>query len=435
MTDQPSCPVPHHPNRRSFLAAGMGSLAALGLAGCTEAGRDNADSASSSASPDGGAGSSTNETGASPAVRVPFAGAHQNAIFHSPIGRLSSTSSFKVMAKDRDELAKMFEDLTSTIADLMAGRPVESRDSAYPPAGTGILGDELRPDHLGIVVSVGASLFDDRFGLRDRKPKELVEMPFLANDRLDPARSHGDLLITIEADHDDTVQHALRQVMRATRKTLLLNWNLGGYTRGAADQGSETPRNLMGFKDGTNNLKMSDEDVLNKFVWVSKDDGEPEWAVGGTYHAVRVIRMFVEFWDRTQLAEQEAIFGRKKISGAPLGSDDEFADVSFDNDPKGEVIGLDAHIRLANPRTEETAGDRMLRRGFSYHRGVDNVGRLDQGLGFVSFQRKLQQFLNVQERLAGEPLEEYILPEGGGFFFALPGVPDEKTSLGAKLLA
>lgn len=339
------------------------------------------------------------------------------------------------MAKNREELAEMFELLTTTIADLMAGRPVEKRDSAYPPAGTGILGDELRPDHLGIVVSVGASLFDDRFGLRDRKPKELVEMPFLANDRLDPARSHGDLLITVEADHDDTVQHALRQVMRATRKSLLLKWNLGGYTRGSADQGSETPRNLMGFKDGTNNLPMSDEAVLDKFVWVSEDDDEPDWAVGGTYHAVRVIRMFVEFWDRTQLAEQEAIFGRKKITGAPLGADDEFSKVSFDDDPNGEVIGLDAHIRLANPRTKETAGDQMLRRGFSYHRGVDNVGRLDQGLGFVSFQRKLKQFLNVQARLAGEPLEEYILPEGGGFFFALPGVPDEKTSIGAKLLA
>lgn len=432
MSDQQSCPVPH-PDRRSILAAGMGSLAALGLTGCSEAGRSDADKSSPPASPNGEAGSAS--SGGAAAVRVPFVGEHQNAIFHSPIGRLSSTSSFKVMAKNRDELAGMFETLTSTIAGLMAGRPVEPRDSAYPPAGTGILGDEMRPDHLGIVVSVGASLFDDRFGLKDRKPKELVKMPFLANDRLDPARSHGDLLVTIEADHDDTVQHALRQIMRATRKTLLLNWNLGGYTRGAADQGSETPRNLMGFKDGTNNLKMSDKKVLDEFVWVSKDDDEPEWAVGGTYHAVRVIRMFVEFWDRTQLAEQEAIFGRKKVSGAPLGTDDEFAKVNFDDDPKGEVIGLDAHIRLANPRTKETAGDLMLRRGFSYHRGVDNVGRLDQGLGFVSFQRKLKQFLNVQARLAGEPLEEYILPEGGGFFFALPGVPDEKTSLGAKLLA
>lgn len=329
----------------------------------------------------------------------------------------------------------MFADLSTTIADLMAGRLPEQRGSAYPPAETGVLGAEIRPDHLGIVVSVGASLFDERYGLADRKPTELVEMPFLSNDRLDPARSHGDVLISIEADHEDTVQHALRQVMRATRRYLLLSWTLGGYSRGVGPVESETPRNLMGFKDGTANLDISDADLMDRHVWVGPDDDEPAWAVGGSYHVVRVIRMLVEFWDRTRLGEQEAIIGRHKVSGAPLGSEDEFGEISFADDPDGVRTPLDAHIRLANPRTPNTEADRLLRRGFSFARGVDAVGQLDQGLAFVSYQRQLRQFLAVQSRLDGEPLEEYILPVGGGFFFALPGPKDETTSLAAGLLS
>ncbi len=173
---------------------------------------------------------------------------------------------------------------------------------------------------------------------------------------------------------------------------------------------------------------------MDRHVWVGADDGEPDWAVGGSYHVVRVIRMLVEFWDRTRLSEQEALIGRHKDTGAPLGASDERAEVSFEGDPDGETTPLDSHIRLANPRTEKTAEQLMLRRGFSYTRGVDRVGQLDQGLAFVSFQRSLSTFLAVQERLNGEPLEEYIRPEGGGFFLALPGVADEGTSLAEGLL-
>ncbi len=123
----------------------------------------------------------------------------------------------------------MFAALSATVADSMAGRMPEVRDPAYPPAEAGILGPEPPADDLAIVVSVGASLFDDRFGLTDRAPRELVKMPFLANDRLDADRSHGDLLISIEAGHEDTIQHALRQVMRATRAHLILAWSTEGY--------------------------------------------------------------------------------------------------------------------------------------------------------------------------------------------------------------
>jgi deferrochelatase/peroxidase EfeB len=246
------------------------------------------------------------------------------------------------------------------------------------------------------------------------------------------------------------MQFALRQLMRRTRSDLVLRWMIDGYARGigagraaassttaAASSNKEaaTPRNLLGFKDGTSNLDVADAAVMDRHVWVGADDDEPEWAVGGTYQAVRIIRNFVEFWDRTQLVEQEALIGRAKVSGAPLGLTGEFDDPDFPEDPDGKRIKLNAHIRLANPRTPETEENLILRRGFNYSRGFDGAGRLDQGLAFIAYQRSLQKgFLTVQERLKGEPLEEYIMPVGGGFFFVLPGVTGHDRFLGDRLV-
>ena len=285
----------------------------------------------------------------------------------------------------------MLRDLSDEIEGLMAGRPPVVRDPAFPPADSGILGPEPAPDNLAVVVSVGASLFDGRYGLAARRPRELVTMPFLANDRLDPDRSHGDLLLTVQAEHADTVVFALRQLMRRTRSTLTLKWVVDGFNRrgSSGERSTGSPRNFLGFLDGTANIA-TDPSVLARHVWTSPADDEPDWTAGGSYHVARVIRMLVEFWDRTPLAEQEALIGRHKVSGAPLGGTHETDEPDFASDPRGEVTPLDAHIRLANPRTRATEKNLILRRGFSYTRGYDGAGQLDQGLAFVSYQRSLE---------------------------------------------
>ena len=376
--------------------------------------------------------------GAAGARFVEFYGPRQAGIAPEVVPTLGMMASFKVLSPDRAALRETFMELTDEIQGLMSGRAPVIRDEAFPPTDSGILGAEPSPDNLAVVMSVGASLFDDRYGLAAKAPTELVRMPFLANDRLDPARTHGDLLLNIDADHPDTLQFALRQLMRRRRRDLVLHWLIEGYTRGAganrADSGA--PRNLLGFKDGTANLDSRDPETMDRYVWIRPEDNQPGWAVDGTYQAVRVIRMFVEFWDRTPLAEQEAIMGRHKSSGAPLGMEKESDVPAFEDDPDGDRIPLDAHIRLANPRTPESEENLIFRRGFSYTRGFDRAGRLDMGLAFVSYQRSMSKgFLAVQDRLTGEPLEEYILPEGGGFFFALPGVPDDGRFLGDGLFA
>ena len=408
-------------SRRGFVTGALGAGAAVGagtLAGCSP-------------------------QPAEPTRRfIEFEGAHQTGITALPIPEQGLIASFNVHARDRRQLASTLRELTDEIRGLMAGRPPEQRHHSYPPVDSGILGEHPPADNLSIVVGVGASLFDDRFGLADRKPAELVTMGFLANDRLDPKLSHGDISVIFEAGHNDTVQFALRQLMRRTRRHLVLRWMIDGYARGigagrAAGATDEvaTPRNLLGFKDGTANLDVADATVMDRHVWVGAGDGEPAWATGGSYQAVRIIRNFVEFWDRTQLVEQEALIGRSKVSGAPLGMSGEFDDPDYAADPEGLRIKLNAHIRLANPRTPATEQNLILRRGFNYSRGFDGAGRLDQGLAFVAYQRSLDKgFLAVQERLKGEPLEEYILPVGGGFFFVLPGVTGPDRFLGDELV-
>ncbi|HEX6567964.1 MAG TPA: Dyp-type peroxidase [Acidimicrobiales bacterium] len=412
-------------SRRRFLAGGLASTAAAaGIAGTTTACTGGDDQPSAAAGP---AGEGARYLG--------FRGRHQTGILH-PANEQGLMAAFTVAAGDRGELRETFAALTAEADRLMSGRPYEERDPAYPPVYTGTVGNPPPPADLSVVVSVGASLFDDRYGLAGRRPRALEKMPFLANDRLDPERSHGDLLLTITSAHEDINLFALRQLQRATRGTLALHWMLGGYNRRTrAKSGEAGNRNLMGFVDGTANLDPTDDVVMDRYVWVQDGDGEPAWAVGGSYHVVRVIRMMVEFWDRTRLSEQEALIGRRKETGAPLGGEVETDVPDYRDDPDGEVTPLDAHIRLANPRTPETEDDLILRAGLNFSRGFDGDGQLDQGLAFVSYQRRLSQFLNTQARLAGEPLEEYIQPEGGGFWFALPGVESADGVLGEGLFA
>jgi deferrochelatase/peroxidase EfeB len=199
----------------------------------------------------------------------------------------------------------------------------------------------------------------------------------------------------------------------------------------------QSARNFLGFRDGSANPDAGDVALMDRLVWVGDNTDEPAWTAGGSYQAIRIIRNFVERWDRTPLREQEAIMGRVKNSGAPLDKrhGHEFMVPDFAGDPKGEITPLDAHIRLANPRTDRTRESLILRRPFNYSNGVTKAGQVDQGLLFICYQADLDRgFIAIQRRLDGEPLEEYIKPVGGGYFYALPGVRDDTDHLGSALI-
>lgn len=365
--------------------------------------------------------------------QYPFHGAHQAGILTPAPAQKQNFAchvALDVTAPGKGALAQVLTTLTQRARFLTAGGSPPQLGVGAPPSDSGVVGPLVSADGLTITVGVGASLFDDRFGLVDRKPAKLKPMTVFRNDFPDPAWTHGDVVVQLCAHNPDTVHHALRDIMRAVRGSMQLRWRIDGYN--SPPRPSGTGRNLLGFKDGTANPVSVDAENL---VWVT-DPAEPAWTHGGTYLVIRLIRMLVEFWDRVSINEQERMFGRRRDSGAPLDGNNEFDIPNYPADAEGKTIPLDAHIRLANPRTSQTDNQRLLRRSYNYDLGVDTNGNLQSGHVFVCFQQDIdRQFETIQRRLTDEPLVDYVQPFGGGYFFALPGLTDESDWYGKTLLA
>jgi deferrochelatase/peroxidase EfeB len=420
------------PGRRSFLrgmAGGIaGGVAAGGAAGATAGYFSRGTPADPAAIANEAA-----VTGRLPAV--PFHGKYQAGILPEP-SRATAVVSFSATAGSKPDLVELFQTVTDRARFLTAGGTPPPVGIDGPPSDSGVLGPTVVPDGLTVTFGVGSTLFDDRYGLAAARPARLTPMTPFPNDDLDPAQSGGDLILQLSAGNTDTVLHALRDIARNTRGGMQINWRIDGFSSPARPTGT-VPRNLMGFMDGVANPPVTSARQMDSLVWVdAAASGEPAWADGGSYLVVRLIRMFVEFWDRVDIEEQETMIGRRRATGIPLDGTSLHSAPDYSTDPTGDVIPLTAHMRLANPRTPQTASSVILRRAYNYDRGLDQVGDLDMGLIFTCFQQDIErQFVAVQTRLIGEPLIDYISPFGGGYFLALPGVTGPSDYYGRALLA
>ncbi len=393
--------------RRRFLGAAGAGAAGLGIVGAGGylLGQETADASGE------GTGS------------VPFYGEHQAGIDTPAQDRLHFAA-FDLLSEDPAELRELLREWTVVAAEMTAGEMVGNVNDVplAPPDDTGeTVG--LLPSSLTVTFGFGPSLFEKPgLGLAGRRPAALKALPPLPGDELDPAESGGDVCVQACSDDPQVAFHAVRNLARIGRGTVAMRWSQLGFGRtSATSRSQDTPRNLMGMKDGTANIKAEDTEAMDRYVWAGGEG--PAWMRGGSYMVTRRIRMLLEVWDRAPLQDQERTIGRHKYSGAPLGGSDEFEPLPLDSQQNGHpVIPADSHVRLASAK--ENDGARILRRGYSFTDGVDeSLGELEAGLFFICFQRDPEkQFVPIQQRLGSiDALNEYIKHVGSALFAVPPG--------------
>ncbi|GAA5000621.1 iron uptake transporter deferrochelatase/peroxidase subunit [Streptomyces siamensis] len=405
------------PSRRSLIGWGgaglaLGAAAAGGAVAMTRTGND------------------VDPAGADAGGAIAFHGAHQAGIA-TPVQDRLHFAAFDVQTDDRDEFVQMLKDWTAAARRMTAGHAVG--EGAYgglaeaPPDDTGeALG--LKPSRLTLTIGFGPSLFE-KFGLNDRRPEALVDLPQFPGDALEKTRSNGDLCIQACADDPQVAVHAIRNLARIGFGKVVIRWSQLGFGKtSSTTPDAQTPRNLMGFKDGTRNIAGTEKDRLEKFVWVGEKDGA-DWMTGGSYLVARRIRMHIETWDRTSLQEQEDIFGRDKGEGAPVGKAKEH------DKPFLKAMKPDAHVRLAHP--DSNNGVTILRRGYSFTDGTDGLGRLEAGLFFLAYQRDVRKgFIPLQRSLSrSDALNEYIQHVSSAVFAVPPGVRGKDDWWGRALFS
>jgi deferrochelatase/peroxidase EfeB len=416
--------------RRGFLAATAG-LAAVAGSNLVQGSANALDAIPSDATD----GAKTSE---------PFWGAHQSGIV-TPSQKHTYFAAFDLTTTKRQDVEKLLRVWTNAASQLCEGKGVDLPDvgnySSAPDPGD-VLG--LPASRLTLTFGFGTGLFvkdgNDRYGLRAHRPEAFVDLPNFPGEQLAPARTGGDLSVQACADNPQVAFHAIRQLTHLAYGLAQIRWVQAGFN---SDYGANrTPRNLMGFKDGTGNPSIKDPKEMETVVWAG--DEAPLWLRGGSYLVIRRARIALEHWDRMNVAFQEQTFGRKKISGAPLGAEKEFDPIDLDaKDSDGNpIIPENSHVRLAHQESLE--GSRILRRAYSYDDGANFIAErwppwrqgmeFDAGLLFICYQRDLRNgFIKIFEKMSRyDMMNQFVTNTGGGHFVCPSGV-DRGEYIGQRL--
>lgn len=402
-------------------ATGLGGLAGMGIAVAARAPDPvNPSQGGAIVVPLGSVGTRT----------VAFYGEHQAGIV-TPARQQARTcvTAFDLRpGADREVLRALLRRWTAAAASLTQGQPVSGNGDTIA-VGSG-------PASLTITVGFGPSLFGKAGLPAAARPAALAPLPSFPGERLDPARSDGDLGVLICANDPLVVFHAARTLQRLAAGTATARWQMNGFCRtpGAASSEEGTQRNLMGQLDGTNNPHPTDP-TFSAAVFASTD-AQPSWLQGGSFLVVRRIRMLLNMWDGLSVTDQEKLVGRRKDNGAPLSGGSEFTPANYGTRAADGSFAIpeNAHIRLASAAFNN--GSAMLRRGYSYADGIaaDGAG-LDAGLLFMAWQADPRTgFIPVHRQLiAADALNPYIRHETSALF-GMPGGVAEGQYLGHLLL-
>ncbi|MBT2253867.1 iron uptake transporter deferrochelatase/peroxidase subunit [Priestia megaterium] len=343
---------------------------------------------------------------------ISFNGKNQAGIV-TPQQTYAYVAAFDLLTNQKDKVINLFKKWTVLSQSMTQGKVNEDNNNDWlPPKDTGEAQD-LTPSRLTLTFGFGSSFFskngEDRFGLADKMPKHLKDIPAMPKDDLQEPFIGGDISVQVCADDQQVAFHAVRNLIKSAVGIAEVKWMQSGFIS-APDE--KTPRNLFGFKDGTANVSSTDSESHNRIIWAN--NSEPAWMQGGTYMAFRKIQMFLEVWDRSSLKDQEDTFGRKKTSGAPYGKVKEHDKVSLMQMPPT------SHTALAKGTKQE-----IYRRAYSYTDGVDpKTGNINAGLMFISYQKNPDtQFIPMLKVLSQQDkLNEYTKHIGSAMFACARGI-------------
>jgi deferrochelatase/peroxidase EfeB len=385
-----------------------------------------------------------------PTPRIePYFGRHQGGIA-TPPQKHTYFAAFDCLANNRNNLVAMLRLWTQGAARMCAGETV--RDLGQDLSVEGLDGGSalgLPPSRLTVTFGFGPGLFEkggkDRYGLAAKRPAALVDLPKFNGDQLEAQRTGGDISVQACAEDPQVAFHAIRELARLSYGSTQFRWAQAGFLPDA--QGQDTPRNLMGFKDGTNNPGQAARppDLPRSFdevVWV--DDEGPDWMRGGSYLVARRIRISLEHWDRSEVDFQEQVIGRHKYSGAPIGKANERDPLALDRvDADGNaLIAENSHVRLGAAATN--GGAQIFRRPYSFNDGVRFTSErwppwrqgmmYDAGLFFLCYQRDPREgFIKIYENMAKLDALNQFTTHDGSALFACPGGIEEGTFVGEPL--
>ena len=194
------------------------------------------------------------------------------------------------------------------VLTVRSGAEAEAKDFLGDIAGVvRSVGFRAREDHLSCVTGIGAELWDRMFDA----PRPAGLHPFIEQrgDVHTAPSTPGDLLFHIRARRMDLCFELARQLVGELGDAVSVVDEVHGFRY--FDE-----RDIMGFVDGTENPE-DQEAVDSVFTPTGGDD-----PASSTYVIVQKYTHDMAAWEALSVEEQEAAFGRHKLSDVEFAEED-----------------------------------------------------------------------------------------------------------------